>query len=158
LTTFEGRRRAEVLVFRRRRQLQQLNYAQIIIELYNKDDTPKLVGAFQDAISKNALGARVDVRQLQTNPVDYPVECALPGSRTSAPLDRSKGYRHVAVDRRQSNRHFERGSLRQLAFAMMGTGRVSGITQSGLGPRQSGGRDEPGCGEFIEFSFERRVG
>src|ERR1700723_3427105 len=78
LTTFEGGGGPRFW-FSVTPQLQQLNYAQIIIELYNKDDTPKLVGVFQDAISKNALGARVDVRQLQTNPVDYPVELRVAG-------------------------------------------------------------------------------
>lgn len=41
---------------------------QVIIELVDKEDTPKLVGLIQAAISKSVPGARVDVRQLQTNP------------------------------------------------------------------------------------------
>ncbi|MGH9747624.1 MAG: efflux RND transporter permease subunit [Candidatus Acidiferrales bacterium] len=60
-------------------QLQQLNYAQIIIELFDKDDTPKIIPLLQGAISANTEGARVDVRQLQTNPVDYPVELRVTG-------------------------------------------------------------------------------
>ena len=73
LTTFEGGGGPRFW-FSVTPQLQQLNYSQIIVELYDKDDTPRIIGALQNAISSNALGARVDVRQLQTNPVDYPVE------------------------------------------------------------------------------------
>ena len=89
LTTFEGGGGPRFW-FSVTPQLQQLNYAQIIIELYNKDDTPKLVGAFQDAISKNTLGARVDVRQLQTNPVDYPVELRVTGLADVSALEEAK--------------------------------------------------------------------
>jgi multidrug efflux pump subunit AcrB len=71
-------------------QLQQLNYAQVIIELDDKEDTPKLVGPFQDAISNNVPGARVDVRQLQTNPVDYPVELRVTGLADISALDEPK--------------------------------------------------------------------
>ena len=71
-------------------QLQQLNYAQLIIELDNKEDTPKLVGPFQEAISNNVPGARVDVRQLQTNPVDYPVELRVTGLADISALDEPK--------------------------------------------------------------------
>ena len=42
----------------------------MIIELFDKEDTPKLVAPIQAAISESVAGARVDVRQLQTNPVD----------------------------------------------------------------------------------------
>jgi multidrug efflux pump subunit AcrB len=71
-------------------QLQQLNYAQVIIELYHKEDTPKLIGIFQQAISENVAGARVDVRQLQTNPVDYPVELRVTGLADISALDEAK--------------------------------------------------------------------
>ena len=89
LTTFEGGGGPRFW-FSVTPQLQQLNYAQIIVELYNKEDTPKLVGVFQDAISRNALGARVDVRQLQTNPVDYPVELRVTGLADVSALDEAK--------------------------------------------------------------------
>ena len=55
-------------------ELQQLNYAQVVIQVVDKEDTSKLVGQFQAAISSSIPGARVDVRQLQTNPVEMPVE------------------------------------------------------------------------------------
>jgi multidrug efflux pump subunit AcrB len=71
-------------------QLQQLNYAQIIVELYEKEDTPKLVGLLQAAVSETVAGARVDVRQLQTNPVDYPVELRVTGLADVNPLEEEK--------------------------------------------------------------------
>jgi multidrug efflux pump subunit AcrB len=89
LTTFEGGGGPRFW-FSVTPQLQQLNYAQVIIELYDKEDTPKLIGAFQDAISKNALNARVDVRQLQTNPVDYPVELRVTGLADISSLNEAK--------------------------------------------------------------------
>ena len=74
-------------------QLQQPNYSQIIIELVDKEDTPKLVGPIQTAISESVTGARVDVRQLQTNPVDYPVEMRVIGLADVNPLEEEKDIR-----------------------------------------------------------------
>jgi multidrug efflux pump subunit AcrB len=71
-------------------QLQQLNYAQVIVELHEKEDTPKLIGPLQAAISQAVAGARVDVRQLQTNPVDYPVELRVTGFADVNPLEEEK--------------------------------------------------------------------
>src|SRR6516164_4467878 len=65
LTTFEGGGGPRFW-FSVTPQLQQLNYAQVIIELHDKEDTPKIVSVFQDAISRSIPGALVDVRQLQT--------------------------------------------------------------------------------------------
>lgn len=55
-------------------EIQQTNYAQIIIQVNDKNDTPNLVGPLQTAVASAVAGARVDVLQLQTNPVDQPVE------------------------------------------------------------------------------------
>jgi multidrug efflux pump subunit AcrB len=55
-------------------QSQQLNYAQVLIELTDKDITPKFVDQVQPVLSATVPGARIDLRQLQTNPVNYPVE------------------------------------------------------------------------------------
>ena len=55
-------------------QAQQLNYAEVLVELSDKDATPGFVDQVQPALSANVAGARVDLRQLQTNPVNYPVE------------------------------------------------------------------------------------
>lgn len=71
-------------------QLQQLNYAQVIVELHEKEDTPRLLPSLQAAISQQVAGARVDVRQLQTNPVDYPVELRVTGLADVNPLEEEK--------------------------------------------------------------------
>ena len=71
-------------------QLQQLNYAQVIIEVYDKDDTPKMIAELQRALSDSVPGARIDVRQLQTNPVDYPVELRVTGLADISALDEAK--------------------------------------------------------------------
>jgi multidrug efflux pump len=54
--------------------LQQVNYAQVIVQLSRKEDTPILAGALQTALSAKIAGARVDFRQLETNPVDVPIQ------------------------------------------------------------------------------------
>ncbi len=89
LTTFEGGGGPRFW-FSVTPQLQQLNYAQVIIEVYDKDDTPKLIAELQRALSENIAGARVDVRQLQTNPVDYPVELRVTGLADISALDEEK--------------------------------------------------------------------
>jgi multidrug efflux pump len=55
-------------------QPQQLNYAEVLVELTDKDDTPPFVDQVQPVLSATVPGARIDLRQLQTNPVNYPVE------------------------------------------------------------------------------------
>ncbi len=55
-------------------QPQQLNYAEVLIELDNKDITPAFVDQVQPVLSASVPGVRIDYRQLQTNPVNYPVE------------------------------------------------------------------------------------
>jgi multidrug efflux pump subunit AcrB len=60
-------------------QLQQLNYAQIIVQIKDKNDMPSLTGPLQAALSANIAGARIDVKQLQTNPVDQPIQIMISG-------------------------------------------------------------------------------
>ena len=60
-------------------QLQQLNYAQIVVQIKDKDDMPALVGPMQAALSSRVAGARIDVKQLQTNPVDNPIQIMISG-------------------------------------------------------------------------------
>ena len=55
-------------------QSQQLNYAEVLVELDEKEITPEFVDQVQPVLSANVPGARIDMRQLQTNPVNYPVE------------------------------------------------------------------------------------
>lgn len=71
-------------------QLQQLNYAQVLIEVTDKDATPQLVGVLQQALSSEVPGVRADVRQLQTNPVEYPVEFRVTGAADVSPADEQK--------------------------------------------------------------------
>jgi len=53
---------------------QQTNYAQVIVQVSGKELTPKIIGPLQSALSRQVPGAWITVRQLQTNPVETPVE------------------------------------------------------------------------------------
>ena len=58
-------------------QLQQLNYAQVLIEVTDKEITPTFVKELQPVLTASVPGARLDARQLLTNPIDYPIEIRL---------------------------------------------------------------------------------
>jgi multidrug efflux pump subunit AcrB len=61
-------------------ELQQLNYAQIIIQVKDKHDTSNLVGLLQAALSEKVPGTRIDVRQLESGKaVGLPVSIRLTG-------------------------------------------------------------------------------
>jgi multidrug efflux pump subunit AcrB len=55
-------------------EMPQTNYTQMIVEVTDKEASPKLARPIQDALDKEVPGAWVTVRQLQTNPVENPVE------------------------------------------------------------------------------------
>jgi multidrug efflux pump subunit AcrB len=55
-------------------QLQQLNYAQVLIEVNDKEVTPQFIKELQPVLTSQIPGARLDARQLLTNPLDYPIE------------------------------------------------------------------------------------
>jgi multidrug efflux pump subunit AcrB len=55
-------------------QLQQLNYAQVLIEVKDKEITPQFIRELQPLLTSSIPGARMDARQLLTNPLDYPIE------------------------------------------------------------------------------------
>jgi multidrug efflux pump subunit AcrB len=58
----------------------QLNYAQVLIEAYDKHDTNHLVDAIQAELSATIPGVRLDVRRLETGPpVGIPVAVRLTG-------------------------------------------------------------------------------
>src|SRR5467141_2181061 len=57
----------------------QTNYAQVIVQVHDKEATPKLIGPLQDELNKQVPGAWITVRQLQTNPVETPVEVLISG-------------------------------------------------------------------------------
>ena len=62
---------------------QQLNYAQILVEVSDKHFTNELVGPLQTALSREVPGARIDVRQLETGkPVGIPVSIRISGADT----------------------------------------------------------------------------
>src|SRR5207302_609618 len=48
----------------------QTNYAQVIVQVRDKEATPKLIGPIQQELNKQVPGAWITVRQLQTNPVE----------------------------------------------------------------------------------------
>jgi len=58
-------------------KLHQQNYAQVVMRVNDKDLTAKLIVPLQKALSEQISGAIIDVRQLQTNPVPYPIEIRL---------------------------------------------------------------------------------
>ncbi|MEH6526941.1 MAG: efflux RND transporter permease subunit [Sneathiella sp.] len=58
-------------------KLHQRNYAQLVMRVNDKDLTAKLIVPLQKALSKQISGAIIDVRQLQTNPVPYPIDIRL---------------------------------------------------------------------------------
>ncbi|HJS23873.1 MAG TPA: efflux RND transporter permease subunit [Pyrinomonadaceae bacterium] len=65
-------------------ELQQLNYAQIIIQVKDKHDTAHLMGPLQQALSERVPGARIDVRQLESGKgVGLPVAIRLTGEDTT---------------------------------------------------------------------------
>lgn len=61
----------------------KLNYAQIVVETYDKHDTHELVLLWQEALSQRVPGARVDMRELETGaPIGTPVQVRLSGDDT----------------------------------------------------------------------------
>ncbi len=62
----------------------QLNYAQIIMEVVHTPDTNRLVDRWQKALEEGVVGARIDVRQLETaSAVGYPVQIRISGEDAS---------------------------------------------------------------------------
>ena len=65
-------------------ELQQLNYAQLLIQVKDKHDTRPLVPLLQAALSARVPGARIDVRELETGkPVGVPVAVRIAGADIS---------------------------------------------------------------------------
>ncbi|HLH15596.1 MAG TPA: efflux RND transporter permease subunit [Bryobacteraceae bacterium] len=61
-------------------ELPQRNYSLILIRLRDKEATPRLIGPLQSAVSREVPGAYVTLHQLQTNPVEFPVEVRIAGT------------------------------------------------------------------------------
>lgn len=65
-------------------ELQQLNYAQVIIQVKDKHETQELIEPLQNAISSQIPGAQIDVRQLESGAaVGLPVQIRLSGDDPS---------------------------------------------------------------------------
>src|SRR5712664_1187998 len=68
----------------------QTNYAQVIVQVSDKEATPKLIGPLQAALNKQVPGAWITVRQLQTNPVETPVEILISGQADTDAITESQ--------------------------------------------------------------------
>lgn len=55
-------------------EFQQANYGQIILEIDDKNLMPALAAWLQPGLVRRVAGARIEVNQLQTSPVEFPVE------------------------------------------------------------------------------------
>src|SRR6266699_2673469 len=73
----------------------QTNYAQVIVQVRDKEATPKLIGPLQDELNKQVPGAWITVRQLQTNPVETPVEVLISGQADTDPTTESEDIRSL---------------------------------------------------------------
>src|SRR5207248_439558 len=57
----------------------QTNYAQVIVQVSDKEATPKLIGPLQATLNKQVPGAWITDKQLQTNPDETPEEILIAG-------------------------------------------------------------------------------
>jgi multidrug efflux pump subunit AcrB len=73
----------------------QTNYAQVIVQVRDKEATPKLIGPIQEELNKQVPGAWITVRQLQTNPVETPVEVLISGQADTDPQTESEDIRSL---------------------------------------------------------------
>jgi multidrug efflux pump subunit AcrB len=80
-------------------EARQPNYAQIVIEVFDKHDTNHLVGPWQTALMAGVPEARVDMRQLETGkPIGIPVQIRLMGD--DIPTLRAEAARLKAILRK----------------------------------------------------------
>src|SRR5258706_14814627 len=73
----------------------QTSYAQVIVQVSDKEATPKLIGPLQAALNKQVPGAWITVRQLQTNPVETPVEILISGQADTDPRTESQDIQRL---------------------------------------------------------------
>jgi multidrug efflux pump subunit AcrB len=81
---------------------QQTNYAQVIVEVSDKEATPKIIGPLQAELSKEVPGAWITVRQLQTNPVDNPIELLISGQADTDARNEAEDIRTLRQIARQA--------------------------------------------------------
>jgi multidrug efflux pump len=83
-------------------EMPQTNYAQMIVQVTDKEASPKLARPIQDALDKEVPGAWVTVRQLQTNPVENPVELLISGQEDVDPRNQARDIRTLRQIARQA--------------------------------------------------------
>jgi multidrug efflux pump subunit AcrB len=76
-------------------QGQQLNYAQILIEVTDKEMTPEFIRELQPVLTSTIPGARLDARQLLTNPMDYPIEIRVSSTADLSSLQEPEDIRQL---------------------------------------------------------------
>ncbi len=81
-------------------QAKQLNYAQVLVQLTDKELTPGFVDQVQPVLSREIPGVRCDYRQLQTNPINYPVEIRVV---SQADVSTAQSAQDIAEMRRIAN-------------------------------------------------------
>ena len=74
---------------------QQRNYSQVLIQLSDKDATPEVIKPLQSALSREIPGAYLTVHQLQTNPVEFPVEIRISGVSDVDPKQETGDIRNL---------------------------------------------------------------
>jgi multidrug efflux pump subunit AcrB len=76
----------------------------VIVQVSDKELTPKIIGPLQSALSRQVPGAWITVRQLQTNPVETPVEILISGQADTDAKDEAtdiqtlRGIARQAID------------------------------------------------------------
>ncbi|HKX32493.1 MAG TPA: efflux RND transporter permease subunit, partial [Blastocatellia bacterium] len=77
-------------------ELQQLNYAQLIIQVKDKHDTGRLIAPLQQALSAKVVGAQVDVRQLESGKaVGLPVSIRISGEEIGALRNQAEQVKEI---------------------------------------------------------------
>lgn len=71
----------------------QLNYAQVLIEVTHKEITPRLIRRLQPVLTASIPGARVDARQLMTNPLANPIEVRISSTADLSPAQEKQDNR-----------------------------------------------------------------
>tara|TARA_R100000005_G_scaffold95642_1_gene78002 strand:+ start:12911 stop:16543 length:3633 start_codon:yes stop_codon:yes gene_type:complete len=82
-------------------QLHQRNYAQLVMQVNDKELTGEIIPHIQKALSAGIPEAIIDVRQLQTNPVPYPIEIRL-SARSAVQSEGPESEAEIATLRRLS--------------------------------------------------------
>jgi multidrug efflux pump subunit AcrB len=86
-------------------ELQQLNYAQVIIQVSDKHDTNHLVDRLQSALAAGIPGARIDVRQLESGAsVGIPVSLRLSGEDIHVLQKQADQLKQILLDVPMSRR------------------------------------------------------